>query len=172
MKLGLRFAALASLVVLALILAPSSLAEPAATPSNAFTFTHRVMELTNQQRVAEGRAPLQWNDTLAACATSYANDMATRGFFAHISPEGTNPSDRGRVAGYPSFDWGTYVGENLAMGFNDPDDVMQGWMNSESHRYNLLLPNYTEIGVGLAVAPNGTVFWAQEFGDSPADHSQ
>jgi uncharacterized protein YkwD len=95
--------------------------------------------------------------------------MASRDYFSHFSPEGTTPVDRNRDAGYPSFWWGLYVGENLAKGFDSPEAAMEGWMASQGHRENLLRPDWEEIGVGIAVASNGTLFWAQEFGNRPAD---
>ncbi len=167
MKIALRLAALPFLVVLALTLAPSTLAEPSTSPANAVVLTRHVVDLTNQQRLAKGLAPLRWNNALAEAADSYAQKMAATGFFGHDTPDGTTPTSRGHDAGYPSFYWGPYIGENLARGYRSPESVMQGWMNSEGHKHNVLLPNYTEIGVGVAVAPDGTMYWAQEFGNRP-----
>ncbi len=169
MKLTLRLATLASLVVIALMMAQPALAEPIAAPADAFSFAQRVVDLTNEQRIAAGLAPLQLNDALASSAGAYAQDMASRDYFSHYSPEGASPTDRNAAAGYPSFDWGMYVGENLAKGYGSPEAVMQGWMDSEGHKRNVLLPNYIEIGVGVAVAPDGTMYWAEEFGNRPLD---
>ena len=77
--------------------------------------------------------------------------------------------DRNKDAGYPPQWWGMYVGENLAKGYNSPEDVMAGWMASESHRTNLLRPEWLDIGIGIAIAPNGTIYWAQEFGTRPIE---
>ncbi|HEX2988079.1 MAG TPA: CAP domain-containing protein, partial [Chloroflexota bacterium] len=131
-----------------------------------------VVSRTDWMRAAAGLAPLQWNNELAIAASDYAFYMASHSYFAHNTPEGTTPVSRSSAAGYPSFPWGTYVGENLAKGFDSPDTVMQGWMNSEGHRRNVLLPDYIEIGVAVAAAPDGTLYWAQEFGNRPAIYAE
>lgn len=172
MKLVIRLSALFSAVALSLTLATSSLAEPAATPMNSAWLVQGVVEQTNQQRANAGLASLRWNNELAVAASDYALELASTGYFAHNTPEGTTPVSRSVAAGYPSFPWGTYVGENLAKGFDSPGEVMQGWMNSEGHRRNVLLPDYIEIGVGVAAAPDGTLYWVQEFGNRPASYTE
>ncbi len=138
-----------------------------AAPDDA-TMAWRVVELVNQERAKAGLLPLKWNDTLAAAASVYAQDMAVRGFFAHNSPEGTTPVQRARQAGYEPYGWGElYVGENLARGFSNPEGAMQGWMASEGHRNNVLRPEYRELGVGVFTAPSGIKLFVQEFGSRP-----
>ena len=167
MKLTLRLAVLVAVIVLAVAWAGPALAKPSAAPLDSFSLAQRAIELTNEQRAAAGLAPLAWNGNLASSAAAYAQDMAARDYFSHHSPEGTTPVDRNRDAGYPSQWWGLYVGENLARGYTSSEDVMVGWMASESHRANVLRPEWMDIGIGIAVAPNGTVYWAQEFGSRP-----
>lgn len=59
-------------------------------------------------------------------------------------------------------DEGRGVGENIAMGYSDPEAVMKGWMNSSGHRANILRSNYGSIGVGCYIN-NGTCYWVQNF---------
>lgn len=130
----------------------------------------RVVELTNEVRVNSGLLPLKWNDTLAAAAIGHARDMADRGYFSHNSPEGSAPSDRARAAGYSTYGGDhIYVGENLARGYADPDSTLAAWMVSPGHRQNVLWPQYREIGVGVAVRENGSLYWAQLFGSRPKE---
>jgi uncharacterized protein YkwD len=75
--------------------------------------------------------------------------------------------DRDLQAGYANWTW---VGENIAAGYPTPEAVVSGWMSSPEHRDNILSPDYTEIGVGVA---NGSgqfgTCWAEEFGARPSD---
>ena len=140
----------------------------AAAAGDPLSLARSAADLGNQERLKAGLNPLAWNDQLAAAATKYAGQMAAASFFAHNGPDGSTPVSRAQAAGYPAYGWGgLYVGENLARGFNTAESVDQAWMNSAEHRANLLLPKYREIGIGVAVAPDGTKYWAQEFGSRP-----
>jgi hypothetical protein len=89
--------------------------------------------------------------------------MAQNGYFAHTSPEGKSPWYWFKQGGYVF----NYAGENLAVDFSDSADVERAWMNSPTHRSNILNNKFTEIGVATAVGTlNGrqTTFVVQEFG--------
>lgn len=156
------------LILVAAAWAAPSAAAPSLVSADAGSIAGRVVELVNQERVKAGLVPLRWNDTLAVAGTAHAQDMAARNYFAHNSPEGSTPVERARKAGFPAYGWGgLYVGENLARGFATAGAAMRGWLASESHRVNLLHAKYRETGVGVAVAPNGAIYIAQEFGSRP-----
>jgi len=123
----------------------------------------QVVDLVNQQRAAAGLAPLRINDTLTDDAQSYADYMAKANFFAHQGPDGSNLETRADAAGYTTW---TFLAENLAAGQPTPQRVVQAWMNSPSHRANILAPDATEIGLGHAFGPGTTYgnYWALEFG--------
>jgi uncharacterized protein YkwD len=141
---------------------------PASASRDLASAAQRIVELTNQQRAKAGLLPLKWNDTLAAAATSHAQDMAERGYLAHTSPEGSTAPERARAAGYAAYGSGhVYVGENLARAYYEPEALVQAWMDSPGHRQNILWAQYREIGVGVAVRSNGTLYWAQVFGSRP-----
>ena len=105
-----------------------------------------VAALTNDARAANNVAGLKDNILLDHAAQAKANDMAAKGYFAHVSPDGTLPWDWISRAGYRY----VYAGENLAVNFNDSDKVVNAWLASPTHRFNILRPQYTEIGVGTA----------------------
>ena len=168
MKLHPRIAATA-LGAATLALSLLSPAAPAGAEVTFESMAYEVVELTNLERDRAGLPSLEWNETLAIEASWHAQDMAVRDYFGHYSPEGTSPSERARLAGYPGFDWGPFVGENIAKGLPTSEGVVQSWLNSEGHRQNLLLPDYREIGVGLSVAPDGSVVWVQNLGARPAE---
>ena len=73
----------------------------------------------------------------------------------------STPATRADDHGYVFYE----VGENLAVGYTSPEDVMVAWMDSDGHRANILHDTYTEMGVAARVALDGQIYWVQEFGD-------
>jgi hypothetical protein len=107
---------------------------------------NKLLELTNAERAKQNLPPLQYNDQLAVAAQNKANDMFARDYWAHYGPDGTTPWSFILSTGYKY----EYAGENLAKNFLFSDGVVQGWMNSETHRENILRPEYTEIGFAIS----------------------
>lgn len=129
----------------------------------AAVVTAVLVDLVNTDRQVNHIGGLQINPTLTAIAQAKANDMAEKGYFAHTSPEGRDPWYWFKQGGYLF----AYAGENLAVDFSDSADVEQAWMNSPTHRANLLNTHFTQIGIATAVGDfNGhrTTFVVQEFG--------
>ncbi len=125
-----------------------------------------LVDLTNTDRAENGLGTLTTNETLVLAAQLKANDMAAKSYFAHTSPEGLNPWHWFNQAEYKF----QYAGENLAVYFSDSADVERAWMNSPSHRANILNGHFTEIGIATAEGTyqgRPTVFVVQMFG-SPA----
>ncbi|MFL5341255.1 MAG: CAP domain-containing protein [Gemmataceae bacterium] len=130
----------------------------------------QVLDLVNQQRAANGLAPLTMNSQLTAAAAEQSNSMANlAGVFNDynaamqhtlIGSPAPTMQDRAALVGYDYF---TY-GENIAYGYSDPASVMNAWMNSAGHRANILNPSFTQIGIAQAVTADGVVYWTQEFG--------
>ena len=128
-----------------------------------------VLKLTNQERSKQGLGPLTMCPSLDKAAQIHAEAMKDQGFFEHENPfTGENPSSRGEQAGY-----GPYVGENIAMGYQTPREVVRGWMNSPGHRENIL-SDYLHLGVGILKGGSGKYgagewfYWVQNFGSSGA----
>ncbi|KKR50869.1 MAG: hypothetical protein UT84_C0005G0015 [Candidatus Curtissbacteria bacterium GW2011_GWA1_40_16] len=105
-----------------------------------------IISLTNARRVQNGLGPLVYNGQLATAAAAKAQDMFTVNYWAHNSPLGKTPWSFITAAGYKY----VYAGENLARDFNDAGSVVGAWMNSPSHRENILDSNFKEIGVAVA----------------------
>ncbi|MBP9701067.1 MAG: hypothetical protein KBD54_01555 [Candidatus Pacebacteria bacterium] len=105
-----------------------------------------IVSLTNKDRVAHGLQPLSINPTLEAAARLKAQDMVTNGYFAHTSPQGVTPWHWFAQTNYTFL----YAGENLAINFDESADVEKAWLNSPTHRANILSPNFTEIGIATA----------------------
>ena len=121
-----------------------------------------VVTLVNQERVANGCGPVQVNDELATAARLHSQDQATHDTMSHTGSDGSSPWDRAERAGYQQA-----IGENVAAGYRTPDAVMDGWMNSPGHRANILNCQAKALGVGVAAASDGTLYWTQLFGSAP-----
>lgn len=102
--------------------------------------------LANADREVYALPVLAEDPLLAQAAQRKADDMASRGYFAHISPDGTSFRDILNGVGY-NF---SYAGENLAVDFSESIDVEKAWMNSPTHRANILKGEYTHVGYGVA----------------------
>ncbi len=105
-----------------------------------------VVSLTNTERSNNSVGALVENALLDKSAQAKANDMAAKGYFAHVTPDGLQPWAFIEQAGYDY----QYAGENLAVRFVDSKDVVNAWMSSPTHRANIVKAQYTEIGVGIA----------------------
>ena len=130
-----------------------------ATPAPAST-QQQVVAITNQRRAEHGLAALSINTTLTGAAQAHDNDQASDDTMSHTGTDGSNPGTRIIRSGYPVAAWG----ENVAGGYGTADTVMVAWMNSPGHRANILNATFTQIGIGLAYAPDGTPYWAMELG--------
>lgn len=104
-----------------------------------------LVSLTNQQRVQNGLSPLSENPLLNSAASSKADDMFAKNYWAHNSPDGTTPWFFIKQAGYNY----VYAGENLARGFASATDVISAWMASPEHRENMLSGNYKDVGFSV-----------------------
>jgi uncharacterized protein YkwD len=119
-----------------------------------------VVALTNAERAAEGLAPLTVDALLTTAAQAHSDDMVARAFYSHTSPDGSQPWDRAAAAGSER----RTIGENIACGQRSPAEVVRGWMNSPGHRANILKPDFTHIGIGLAGGGTAGTYWTQLFG--------
>lgn len=125
--------------------------------------TSNILALTNQARQSAGLSTLTSNGKLAQAAQAKANDMISNAYFAHTSPANVTPWDWFKRAGYQY----KYAGENLGKDFATSEDLVQAWLDSPSHRKNIMNGNYEEIGIAVASGEvNGvsTIVIAQLFG--------
>jgi uncharacterized protein YkwD len=115
----------------------------------------RIWRLTNEIRGKYGIPPLAQDARLAAVAQAYCDDMLRRRFFSHTDPEGRTAKDRL----LPSYPRPIYrLGENIWTGTNLSTGnrgalarfIINSWMKSPGHRENLLAPDFTHLGVGVA----------------------
>jgi len=120
---------------------------------------NRVVELVNIERAKEGLKPLQLDDSISRVSSQRANEIAT--YFSHKRPDGTQWSE---LLNQYKITY-SYAGENIAAGYTTPEAVVEGWMNSEGHRENILDPYFTKIGIGYYYSSSSEYghYWVQTF---------
>ena len=128
-----------------------------------------LLDHTNRVRQEHGLPPLQLNQSLASAANGKAQHMLANNYWAHFAPDGTSPWTFIKGAGYGYI----FAGENLAKGFTDSQSIVNAWLNSPSHRENLLSDKYKDIGFAISegtLEGSETVLVVQMFGaqDVPA----
>jgi uncharacterized protein YkwD len=152
----------------------------------------KVLELTNQERAREKLPPLKPNARLFKAARAHSAKMAEKGMMGHVFLEGkgwpvvlvagspglvmgrtaqilevSSWGQRAREAGYKY----EVCGENVGEGFDSPrakhtpEDMMKWWMGSEEHRSNILLKDFTEVGLGVVKGKNGKTYYTQLFAE-------
>ena len=126
------------------------LVKPAVLGFSSNITPEEIIKLTNIERVNLNLGQLTENKLLSDAAREKAADMFAFNYWAHISPSGRTPWTFFTDVGYKY----QYAGENLARDFNDSSSVVKAWMNSPSHKENMINSKYQEIGVAVV---NGTL---------------
>lgn len=122
-----------------------------------------VASLTNGNRIEGGLPSLSVSPLLTEAAQLKAEDMAKNSYYAHISPDGKSPLYWLNLVGYKYLN----AGENLVIDRTTSEQAVDAWMNSPDHRENILRPQFTEIGVGVASGRyqgQDTIYVVEEFG--------
>jgi len=174
-----------SVSALVFVLAATACGDPAVDADRAFSqiedrseyvqrFRRDFLKEINRAR-ATGRAcgprlypaagPVKYNDLLNTAAQLFSQDMATRRFFDHSTPDGMGPGERLRAANYRSCTWG----ENIALGNLDAARVVAMWVKSPGHCANLMSGKFDEIGFGVSkgLSPSSsreTVYFTLDLG--------
>lgn len=125
----------------------------------SYTMAYQVLAKVNTQRKAAGLKSLKMEKKLLEAAMQRAAETAIK--FDHTRPNGAMCWDVQSL--FKGNLWGSYAGENIAVGYNTAAAVMKGWMNSKEHKANILNKNFTTMGVGCIMV-NGQYCWSQEFG--------
>ena len=148
---------------------------------------------TNSQRLSQGLPALNWSEELSQIAEQHSLEMAEKAYFGHIDPRGHDASERARRAGFSNLHRSNQyfvlgVGENLfathsyqefsvhnngadqllyQVSWKKPEEIaieaIEAWINSPSHKRNILSTTYTVEGIGVAIGSNGTLFITQNF---------
>ena len=108
-----------------------------------------ILKLINKVRADHGLSQLQVVQSLTDIARTRCNDMVSRGYFSHYTPEGTTFFNIMRNAGIGWSNAGENLGNATPAGYGSPSAFINAWMNSASHRDNMLRGHYRLIGVGI-----------------------
>ncbi len=119
-------------------------------------YEQEVVRLVNEIRQQNGLNTLSVNTELSKVAGIKAQDMHDNRYFSHTSPTYGSPFDMMKQFGISY----RTAGENIAMGQQTPQAVVDAWMNSDGHRANILNASYTQIGMGYVADGN---YWSQMF---------
>lgn len=121
------------------------------------SYAEQVVKLVNEERAKYGLSPLTLDKSVESAALVRSKEIEKS--FSHTRPNGSSFSTVLKEQGVNFMG----AGENIAWGQKSPEEVMQGWMNSEGHRANILNAKFTKIGVGYYQNSNGTNYWTQLF---------
>lgn len=151
----------------------------------------RVHAEANAARAEAERPTTRWSTRLASVAQAHSEDMARRGYFGHVTPEGVTPRERGVAGGvacrkplsetefrvgilenlYQTTRYANVVERRLGSTrtrtaeWFTPDEIARtavaGWLESPGHRRNLLDRDADAQGVGVAVSPDSLVIVTQ-----------
>lgn len=131
---------------------------PPETDTAAFNTAYEaeVLRLVNEERTRYGLSPLMQDLGAAEVAHLRAKEIVQS--FSHTRPNGSSCFTAAKELGvsYRS------AGENIAYGYPTPEKVVEGWMNSEGHRKNILSSSFSKIGIGC-YQNNGILYWSQFF---------
>lgn len=106
-----------------------------------------ILNAVNKERSLRNLVNLNTNNKLSYAAQSKSDDMQSRHYFAHVDPDGHYIWDKIIAAGYSPY---LQLGENLAIEFYDTESLMSAWMNSPTHRANIIQEGFRDQGIGLA----------------------
>lgn len=149
----------------------------------------KIHDLVNQERINHSLEPLELDEELSEVARLHSVDMGENNYFSHYNSKGEGPTERGLDLGYVCektignyaysglgeniyqnnlYDYVTYLdGEVLEYGWNTEDEIaettVQGWMDSESHKTNILEDSYDAGGIGVYIADNDNVYITHDF---------
>ncbi|MBB2942673.1 uncharacterized protein YkwD [Actinoplanes lutulentus] len=157
-----RFALAAALIApaaLGLATMTASPAQAAPAKTSETTLQTQINQLINVQRTTHGCAALKVDAKLTVAARGHSAFMAQTGKFSHTGRSNSNFVARTKAAGFtnPS-------AENIAWGYRNAAEVVNGWMKSPGHRTNILNCKSKTVGVGAVYSANGTPYYTQDFG--------
>lgn len=105
----------------------------------------KLFSLTNEERAKASLTPLKENGELSQAAEKKAAHMFQNDYWSHFAPDGTSPWDFIKQSGYQY----EFAGENLAKNFLFSKNVIDAWMNSPTHRENIVRKEYSEVGYAI-----------------------
>lgn len=126
--------------------------------SNVRVLQKTMLCLHNLERGDHGLSKLAWNRDLSTAASKHARDMASRHYFAHLSPERHDHMDRIAATNYKPAAGCWTAAENLffSSGASTPRQLLRAWMHSTLHRQNIMHKGWHDFALGVVgKSPSG-----------------
>ncbi len=137
------------------------LRDPCSDVARGDTLKSAMLDAVNAKRAEARLRPLKLNPTLTRMAEFYACRLVDGGFFSHDDPfDGSTVDSRAADFSYAF----RKIGENLAAGQETPAAAVAEWMESTSHKANILDPGFVEIGIAVKCGGELGRYWVIEFG--------
>ncbi|MGM0366841.1 MAG: CAP domain-containing protein [Actinomycetota bacterium] len=124
--------------------------QPPVQTANLNGYEQQVLALINQIRAANGLGALAPNQALTNIARSRSADMLNKNYFSHYSPEGTSVFDLLKANGISYRNAGENLAHSKPASAGSPQVFADAWMNSPTHKANILRDAYGQIGIGIA----------------------
>lgn len=112
----------------------------------------QTLEIVNAYRKTHGKKALVWNNSLEAGTNIRAKELKSN--FSHTRPNGQSWKSVSSIA----------MAENVAYGYSSPQRVIDGFMNSDGHRKNILNDRWSSVAMSLYIE-DGVYYWAQLFAE-------
>ncbi len=124
---------------------------------------NEILRIINSYREDGGLEPLILDGKLTTIACARAEEIAWSGRHSHYRPNNKFFSSILNDAGIAKGS----AGENIGWGYSDVSAVCEAWKNSETHYANIMNPEFTRIGIGVAADPDPekNLCWSQLFID-------
>src|SRR3954454_8002834 len=134
--------------------AECSLADSSPTAVGRSAAARSTLCLLNNERAAHRFRPVRPDSQLSRAARRHAADMVAKHYFDHVSPSGATPTTRIRATGWMQSRRSWTIAENIGEGSGElasPRAVVSAWMQSPEHRVHILAPEFSQIGIGIAL---------------------
>jgi uncharacterized protein YkwD len=157
-----RLGPVALIAVLVIGLVPAATASDYDTSAAAVSAAeYDALNLTNARRASHGLTKLRLDTRLVGLARDRARYMADTGRFSHTQANGTDVFDMIQSSGIRWYAAGEIIAWNTAGPLDySAEFAVQGWMGSPGHKAIVLSDDYNYVGFGLAIASDGTRYWA------------
>lgn len=111
-----------------------------------------LFEMHNKERTSRGLQPLILDKKLTNYAQKHAEYMSVKNSLVHSS-----------MSSLQKVNNDSFVGENIAWGQETEKEVINSWMWSPGHRWNILGSSYKKIGIGIKKDKNNRLYWCVVF---------
>jgi LysM repeat protein len=112
----------------------------------------QLIQLVNQLRTSYDQPPYQVDPILMSVAQTQASWSAANNYMGHLGPDGDNPDERARAAGYGA-GYSSFAIENIAAGtlkLHTSELVVSMWQGDSGHLSAMISPDFEHIGIGYA----------------------